>query len=804
MTDNYLPCGSYSGSAGFHRFFNEEDKSWYFALNNEKGITYLRSEGYSSEAACNNGIQSVIKNAPNDDRWVTGKDDEGHYFALRAGNNQEIARSCPYADEAVMLASLTWVKGPDSIIGAGSEEREGIRWSASMIAASKKEAAPAPVSNNKEDDYILCREYAERIEDSKSEKYPGFISFQHTDGKFYFGWLDDDGALLMRGEGYPTIGARDNGIESVMRNRDLEERYSVEQKRNAWFTVLKAGNHQEIARSCPYETEAAAIAIFPSEREKARAAKLAAAAPPVRVSDKLEDDYLICREYKERITDSKSEKYPGFISFRHDNGKYYFGWLDEEGELMMRGEGYPTTSARDNGIESVMRNRDLEERFSTEQSHGAWFAVLKAGNRQEIARSCPANSEAACLAMFPSEREKARAAKLAAAAPPPRVSDKVKDDYLPCEEYRKRISDSKSEKYPGFISFKGEDGNFYFAWLDEDKNDILMRGEGYPTSGARDNGIESVMRNRDLEERYSTEEVDGKWFTVLKAGNRQEIARSCPKDEMAAALAWFPGTRNAALAAAAAALAAAAAPVVVPKVVTPPPPPKVVQTAPPPPPPKVVQTAPPPPPVVESSGGFKWWWLLPLLLIPLFLWLRGCEGCKQPEAVTKVETPVTPPPVVDTVKKEEPPAPPPAATCACKGSENPIINIPVGKTPKALSRLGTNPEFGNSHGLDGTGFYDKIAAKASKSATDKRFLDGIFKAMGYANGFADAKPEMFSEVTLPVGTVGNMGYSPAHKTLYAQVPDGERDRLAFRIKSANGCDLHFMKTCGNHFFFCPN
>jgi uncharacterized protein YegP (UPF0339 family) len=376
------------------------------------------------------------------------------------------------------------------------------------------------------------------------------------------------------------------------------------------------------------------------------------------------------------------------------------------------------------------------------------------------------------------------------------------DDYLPCEDYRKRIGDSKSEKYPGFISFKGEDGKFYFAWLDEDGKEIRMRGEGYPSSGARDNGIESVMRNRDLEERYSTEEVDGKWFTILKAGNRQEIARSCPKDDMAAALAWFPGARKAALAAAAAAaaaLAAAAAPVVAPKVVTPPPP-KVV--------PKVVKTAappPPPPPVVESSGGFKWWWLLPLLLIPLFLLLRGCEGCKQTEAVTKVETPVAPPPVVDTAKQEEPvPTPPPAPTCACRGSENPIFNIPEGATPKALTRLGTNPEFGNSHGLDGKGFFDKISAKASKNNGDQRFLDGIFKAMGYANGFADAKPEMFSEVTLSVGTVGNMGYSPAHKTLYAQVPDNERDRMAFRIKSANGCDIHFMKTCGNHFFFCPN
>jgi hypothetical protein len=76
--------------------------------------------------------------------------------------------------------------------------------------------------------------------------------------------------------------------------------------------------------------------------------------------------------------------------------------------------------------------------------------------------------------------------------------------------------------------------------------------------------------------------------------------------------------------------------------------------------------------------------------------------------------------------------------------------------------------------------------------------------MGYANGFADAKADMITEAMVPSGTTGNMGYSPQHRTIYAQLsPDAERDRMAFRIKAANGCDIHFMKTCGNHFFFCP-
>ena len=199
--------------------------------------------------------------------------------------------------------------------------------------------------------------------------------------------------------------------------------------------------------------------------------------------------------------------------------------------------------------------------------------------------------------------------------------------------------------------------------------------------------------------------------------------------------------------------------------------------------------------------------LLPLLLLALlfFLW-KGCDGCNKPTPPPPPveETAVTPPAPVDTVKEEPaPPAEPAAPVCACKGSSNSIFNIPEGANPKQLTRLGTNPEFGNSHGMDGKGFFDKLTRRHKKGGVDKPFLDDLFKAMGYANGFADAKPEMFSEVTLPEGTTGNMGYSTAHKTLYATIPANEKDRMAFRIESANGCHMHFMKTCGNHFFFCP-
>ena len=141
--------------------------------------------------------------------------------------------------------------------------------------------------------------------------------------------------------------------------------------------------------------------------------------------------------------------------------------------------------------------------------------------------------------------------------------------------------------------------------------------------------------------------------------------------------------------------------------------------------------------------------------------------------------------------------------CGCGGlGLGRVFDLPANKTPKVLTRLGTNPEFGNSHGLTATEFYNKLEAAYRDNAVDRRFLDEIFQNMGYA-GFSEASADLFTETQVNYGQVGNMGYGKNHGTVYARLnAASERDLQAFRIQAANGCTLHFMKTCGNHFFFC--
>ncbi len=140
FSDNYLPIAAYAGAEGFHTFQDEKSGEYYFAFNNAEGKTFLRSEGYKSANSRDNGIQAVIKNGPNEKSWNTFFKNKRHFYALKAANHQEIARSDYYKEEASMLEDFNLVKGKNSPIGVGSAVVGGALMSALMIKQRKEES----------------------------------------------------------------------------------------------------------------------------------------------------------------------------------------------------------------------------------------------------------------------------------------------------------------------------------------------------------------------------------------------------------------------------------------------------------------------------------------------------------------------------------------------------------------------------------------------------------------------------------------------------------------------------------------
>jgi uncharacterized protein len=72
-----------------------------FDLKAGNGQTILTSEGYTTKAACVNGIESVKKNSQDDARFDRKEAKNGKpYFNLKAGNGQIIGTSEMYESVA--------------------------------------------------------------------------------------------------------------------------------------------------------------------------------------------------------------------------------------------------------------------------------------------------------------------------------------------------------------------------------------------------------------------------------------------------------------------------------------------------------------------------------------------------------------------------------------------------------------------------------------------------------------------------------------------------------------------------------
>jgi len=82
-----------------------------FNLKAGNGQTILTSEGYSSKSGCENGIESVKKNAADDSRFEKKTSANGkHHFSLKASNGQIIGSSEMYESTAARDNGIESVK----------------------------------------------------------------------------------------------------------------------------------------------------------------------------------------------------------------------------------------------------------------------------------------------------------------------------------------------------------------------------------------------------------------------------------------------------------------------------------------------------------------------------------------------------------------------------------------------------------------------------------------------------------------------------------------------------------------------
>ena len=87
--------------AGKFECYKDKAGEYRFRLKAGNGEIILSSQGYSARAGCNNGIESVRKNAADLDRFVKKQSDSGKFsFNLTASNGQVIGTSQSYSSES--------------------------------------------------------------------------------------------------------------------------------------------------------------------------------------------------------------------------------------------------------------------------------------------------------------------------------------------------------------------------------------------------------------------------------------------------------------------------------------------------------------------------------------------------------------------------------------------------------------------------------------------------------------------------------------------------------------------------------
>lgn len=107
------------------------------------------------------------------------------------------------------------------------------------------------------------------------------------------------------------------------------------------------------------------------------------------------DNYLPCDAYQ---GSPDSDAFPGFTVFQSDStGLHYFSMVDKNGHIVLKSEGYDSAASRDEGITSVLQNRDTEERWTKGKDDEGYFMSLHTETGKEIARTCYFGSEGAML-----------------------------------------------------------------------------------------------------------------------------------------------------------------------------------------------------------------------------------------------------------------------------------------------------------------------------------------------------------------------------------------------------------------------
>ena len=278
-----MNCDFYENQAknankdGFVTFADKKTSKHYFAyINKSTGKVIFRSEGYPTAAAQKAGLTSLTKNMSNEKLYAVLEENKQFLVVLKAKNNIEIARSCPFAakkEAEMMIAELCGTEMTPSV-----EIKPSVAKVASTVKIEKVvEKTPAPTAvkaetGNKKAESKKVEKTNDVLEFANTEVYlghetldkTGFALFSSGSTKHYFVVYKMDGSIFQRSAGFNTIKERDEMFRKVQIALMNENAYQVVSEGDKFVVQIVDENAKVLCVSTTFNTYDAAFRRTPT------------------------------------------------------------------------------------------------------------------------------------------------------------------------------------------------------------------------------------------------------------------------------------------------------------------------------------------------------------------------------------------------------------------------------------------------------------------------------------------------------------------------------------------------------------
>jgi uncharacterized protein YegP (UPF0339 family) len=396
--DDYLQCSAYENQTAhatapnFASFFDAKSKRYFFALLSDSGKTLLKSEGYTQEKTRENGIKSVQKNKIVREHFSLKTNLDQYYVSLRAGNHQEIARSCEFATEteaknviAQIFGEVSNAKTPSKKVATPKVEKK-----VTKVVAPKVTKVATPKVEKKVTKVVAPK--VTKVTASKVEKTvtkvvaPKVIKVaapkvEKTVTKIIMPKVTKvvppkvkkTVTKVETPKVVKTVVSKVEKIVPKITTKVIESKPSKTTKITAKTTIPTETTYSQSVYTPSSETEKKTI--YTKSTTVISAAKIG-------------KQYLDCTAYLGHETLADEYGQTGYAVFTDTEGKYYFSVYNPDTSIYLRSEAFATVTERNHELSAVKNNIIDADKYQVREEGDGFMVVLLDENNEEIARSC--------------------------------------------------------------------------------------------------------------------------------------------------------------------------------------------------------------------------------------------------------------------------------------------------------------------------------------------------------------------------------------------------------------------------------